>query len=219
MSDLINQCLKAIVNWLNDIIDFLFDYYNIPGPPQADPQADPHTQTLVTFKAPIAIETPIQPAVVDLIVDYQDYMQFILKSHNQSRSINGANPLKLNTILSKVASDHAHWILVNGPSILGDNRTSISARVEAAGYKNVIVGQNIACGFSNPQTVMHNWLCSAEHRSNIQRKQFKEIGIAMVNNIWCVVFACHLIMTERLQTLGYDDYLANELTPPPIIKS
>lgn len=213
MSDLIAKRLQAIIIWLHKLIDFLFDYFNIPDPPQNEPQT---TQPIATPPAP----TNYQSAVIQIVDhnDHSDHTQLLLQLHNQSRSINGANPLKLNTILSKVASDHAKWITRNGPSILGCNQTTISNRVEAAGYKNVIVGQNIACGYRDPQTVMHKWLSSPEHRSNIQRKQFKEIGIAWVGNVSCVVFACHLVMTERLQILGYDNYLANELTPPPVIK-
>lgn len=203
MSDFIARFKDAMLYYINQILNYLFDYFNIPSPPDVPP---------------ISPISQITSQIISVGPNKTDIIPLLIKMHNQSRSITGANPLKLNILLSNVAYQHVTWMIQAGPSILGPNNTTISDRIEQAGYKNIIVGLNVACGYSDPHTVMHQWLSSHDHRSNIQRKQFKEIGIAMANNYWCVIFARHLALTDRYLTLGYDQYQANQLTPSPIIK-
>jgi len=58
-----------------------------------------------------------------------------------------------------------------------DGRT-LSDRISQAGYLNwTVAGENIAAGFSTPESVMEGWLNSPPHRSNILGSLFNEIGV------------------------------------------
>lgn len=207
MSVYIIKCFNALHYLINLLIDWVLDYFKIPDPPQQQAPSNIITNVMQLPK----------PLAVAVTANDQSLVQCLLQAHNQARMVIGANPLKINHILTQVAYDHAKWMLNNRITHTGGDHATVTTRVNQAGYKNVIVGQNIACGFTDCQTVMSKWMCSQEHKTNILRKQFREIGIGIANNYWCVVFASHLIMTDRLEALGYDQYLGNQLTPDPII--
>ena len=145
------------------------------------------------------------------------HIQSLLQMHNIERHKIGANHLKLSTALCQAAQNHAIWMDTNNKmSHTGDNRSSVAARVTQAGYKSMMVGENIAHGYSSPQAVMSGWLRSRGHRANILRKGYKEIGIGISGKYWCVVLATPIIMTRRLKLLGYGKFQAHEFIPDPI---
>lgn len=147
----------------------------------------------------------------------QQHIQLLLQLHNIERDKIGANPLKLNTILCTPAQNHATWMNQNNKmSHTGQNRSSVANRTTQAGYRSKMVGENIAYGYASPQAVMNGWLKSSGHRANILRKQYKEIGIGISGTYWCVVFATPIIMTQKLESMGYDKYLAHQFIPKPI---
>lgn len=145
------------------------------------------------------------------------HIQSLLQMHNIERHKIGANQLKLSTALCEAAQNHAIWMDANNKmSHTGSNRSSVATRVTQAGYRSMMVGENIAHGYSSPQAVMSGWLRSRGHRANILRKGYKEIGIGISGKYWCVVFATPIIMTRRLKLLGYGKFRAHEFIPDPI---
>lgn len=51
-------------------------------------------------------------------------------------------------------------------------------RVRAVGYRETLVGENIAYGPKTPEEVVHGWLDSPGHCENIMDPRFAEMGIA-----------------------------------------
>jgi len=127
---------------------------------------------------------PVKPEPTD------DYVNPLLDAHNKQRQKVGAKPLKLNTVLCDAAKNHAKWMHDNKiMSHRGQDNSSISTRVAHAGYSAKMVGENIAYGYKDVSSVMNTWMRSYGHKTNIRRKQYKEIGIGRSGNYWCVVFA------------------------------
>jgi uncharacterized protein YkwD len=60
-------------------------------------------------------------------------------------------------------------------------RTAVD-RIHACGYGSPYVGENIADGFPTAAVVMQAWLASPGHRANIERSEFKAIGIGVASN-------------------------------------
>jgi uncharacterized protein YkwD len=56
-------------------------------------------------------------------------------------------------------------------------------RMEACGYPGqALTGENIASGYDTPASVMAGWLGSAGHRANLERPQFRAIGVGVARS-------------------------------------
>jgi uncharacterized protein YkwD len=52
-------------------------------------------------------------------------------------------------------------------------------RATAAGYQWMWIGENIAAGYPTAEQVVEGWMNSPDHRENILRPQFTELGISV----------------------------------------
>jgi uncharacterized protein YkwD len=58
-----------------------------------------------------------------------------------------------------------------------------SERMHACGYpERTLVGENIAMGYDSAASVMEGWLGSAGHRANIERAEFRAIGVGVARS-------------------------------------
>lgn len=132
---------------------------------------------------PIAIVSA--PAEDSLIggVGGADYVEQVAELVNQERWDNGQlPPLKLNALLNDAADTHstnmaerdffAHCDLDTGDGP-GD-------RISDAGYNWSSYGENIAAGYSTPESVMSTWMQSSGHRNNILSTTRRELGVGYV---------------------------------------
>lgn len=62
-------------------------------------------------------------------------------------------------------------------------------RIEGAGYRWRVYGENIAFGYRNEQEVVDGWIKSPGHCKNIMNKAFKEMGVSRVGDYWTQDFA------------------------------
>jgi uncharacterized protein YkwD len=60
----------------------------------------------------------------------------------------------------------------------GHDGSSPAQRVEAAGYRYRVVGENIASGPQTPQEVVQGWMASPGHCQNIMDARFADMGVA-----------------------------------------
>lgn len=88
-------------------------------------------------------------------------------------------PLTLSGTLASVAFGHAADMAVNNYFEHQDrNGQSPADRVRAVGYREKLVGENIAYGPQTVEEVVQGWLDSPEHCENIMDARFVEMGIA-----------------------------------------
>jgi len=106
----------------------------------------------------------------------------IINLTNKEREENALSPLSLNQQLTQAANakaadmfDSDYWAH-NSPS----GKTPWSF-ISTAGYKYVFAGENLARDFNDAGSVVNAWMDSPSHRSNLLDKNFKEIGVAVVN--------------------------------------
>lgn len=102
----------------------------------------------------------------------------VLELTNQERARAGLEPFQLSTQLSNICQDHC-WDMAHNDffSHTGSNGSSGVERAEAKGYPYPYVGENIAAGYSTPESVVTAWMNSPGHRKNILNPYYKEIGI------------------------------------------
>ena len=97
---------------------------------------------------------------------------------NQERDTAGCNPVTANAQLTAAALGHSTDMALNDfTSHTGSDGSSPEDRVTAAGYDFISAGENIAWGFTTPQSVMAWWMGDPPHRAQILDCSFAEIGV------------------------------------------
>jgi len=95
------------------------------------------------------------------------------------RSFGPAPPVKLSGTLDGVALGHAADMAEHDYFEHEDRAgRSPADRVRAAGYREKLVGENIAYGPKSTEEVVQGWLDSPGHCENIMDPRFAEMGIA-----------------------------------------
>jgi uncharacterized protein YkwD len=99
-------------------------------------------------------------------------------------------PLAWNNNLQTSAGGHA-WDMSNNRyfSHTSKNGRTMEDRIVKAGYyfngyKNFIIGENIAYGQQSIDEVMAGWLKSEGHCKNLMNPGFKEVGVAENHHYW-----------------------------------
>ena len=118
---------------------------------------------------PVAASAPTVQRVLDLV--------------NQERSRAGIAPLKLADKLCDTARWHALDMAVGNYFEHRDRQgRTVGERLASMGYHYRYCGQNIAAGQQSAEEVVRAWMKSPGHRENILRREFREVGIAYVQN-------------------------------------
>ncbi|WP_348541605.1 CAP domain-containing protein [Streptomyces sp. MZ04] len=96
---------------------------------------------------------------------------------NKERDKAGCSPLTKNAELTEAAHDYNEVMAETGVlSHTGPDGSTPQSRAEAAGY-TAYVGENIAEGYPDAESVMEGWMDSPGHRANILNCDYKEIGV------------------------------------------
>ncbi|MFE0380285.1 CAP domain-containing protein [Streptomyces inhibens] len=99
---------------------------------------------------------------------------------NKERSKAGCSPLTVNAKLTKAAQAHSKDMADHrNMSHTGSDGSSPDDRITRAGYNWSAYGENVAYGYSTPESVMAGWMSSPGHKRNILDCSFKEIGVGL----------------------------------------
>lgn len=109
------------------------------------------------------------------------YADSVVTIVNALREEVGALPLAQNELLVHAALIHATDMGVkNFVSHRSSNGISVGGRLDVVGYSNwKYAGENIAAGFSSPESVVQAWQNSPGHNRNLLDRGFAEIGVAV----------------------------------------
>lgn len=123
----------------------------------------------------------------------------LLDAHNRYRAQHNVPALALNAKLTAAAQKHARWMANNRRmSHTGVGGSSFADRIRAEGYDFRMGGENIAAGYKSVDAAMTGWMNSPGHRANILNPNYKEVGLGVVNNYWCTVFATPFTSTNAV---------------------
>ncbi|MFB6850182.1 CAP domain-containing protein [Streptomyces sp. NPDC056373] len=104
----------------------------------------------------------------------------VLALVNKERATAGCSPVTANERLTRAADDYSDVMASSGVmSHTGPDGSTMTTRVEAAGYQWSTLGENIARGQADAAAVMKSWMNSAGHRANILNCSFKELGVGV----------------------------------------
>lgn len=99
-----------------------------------------------------------------------------LKLVNKERLADDKEPLSIFENLQKGANVRASELIGKFSHTRPDG-TSCFTILDDYNIKAMLAGENIAAGQQSPEQVMHAWMNSPGHRSNILKKGYKHIGI------------------------------------------
>ncbi|MEB3214165.1 MAG: CAP domain-containing protein [Leptolyngbyaceae bacterium] len=106
------------------------------------------------------------------------FVQRVLDLTNAERAKAGLSPLRLDSKLTNVAHAHSRSMAVDDFfSHTGSDGSTPFERIEEGGYRYRSAAENIAAGYSTPESVVTAWMNSAGHRANILNANLQEIGI------------------------------------------
>lgn len=92
-------------------------------------------------------------------------------------------PVQWNSKLFDAAAGHSVDMATNNYfSHTGQDGSTFSQRISAAGYVWSTAGENIAAGQNTVEEVMNGWLQSAGHCANIMNGAFTEVAVACARN-------------------------------------
>jgi len=108
--------------------------------------------------------------------------EIIIKLTNIYRQESGLTPLIINPRLTQAAINKANDIIANQYfSHTSPEGKRFSDWLKEVNYTYFYSGENLAIDFGSAEDAFSAWLKSDKHRENIERPEFQEIGVAVVN--------------------------------------
>jgi uncharacterized protein YkwD len=172
--------------------------YRAPGLPASGARIAPPTLAASVPETPRA--PPSRAAAAPLLATHALELVNDVRAHGTrcgERLYSPAPPLALSGTLANVAFGHAADMAEHDYFEHRDlNGQSPADRVRAVGYREKLVGENIAYGPKTVEEVVRGWLDSPGHCENIMDPRFAEMGIAYMAGrsgrhglYWVQVFA------------------------------
>ncbi|MGK0276815.1 MAG: hypothetical protein ACI9N0_003211 [Ilumatobacter sp.] len=135
------------------------------------------------FRTAQRLETPAPrptspPAVVPAGPSAE--VMAIFNLTNAERTSRGLSPLSLHPQLMQAAEAHFADQFRQGCLNLSHTGTDGSSpfdRIRSTGFNYRSAGENLACGYRTPESVMTGWMNSSHHMANIVNGSFTHIGI------------------------------------------
>jgi uncharacterized protein YkwD len=152
--------------------------------------------TSCTKESAVTPITPVKPAPADTTtfpenkVDRNALLQLVngLRSRGckcGDVQMPAVGPLTWNGLLEKAAYYHSKDMTVNKYfDHNGLDGSTPGTRLDAAGYRWNVYGENIATGNMDEQAVVLGWLSSPKHCQNMMAEKYSEVGIGRYVNNW-----------------------------------
>jgi len=159
--------------------------------PDPEPEPDPRPDPIAPPGPEPEPDPEPEPPVVG---DAERMLQLVNQARASARSCGShgsfaaTHPLALESRLSSAAQWYSDDMHHNGAwGHIGSDGSTLVQRVERTGYPWLALGENIAKGYTSPESVMAAWLGSPGHCANIMRPQFTELGFGRTGVSWTQV--------------------------------
>lgn len=107
----------------------------------------------------------------------------LLSSTNTLRSSDKLGALQINQQLSTAAQLKANDMALNNYwSPVSPTGQTPWQLIQASGYNFSSVGENLAYGFNNSQTLLNGWLSSPSHKANILSPNYLDVGFGIARS-------------------------------------
>jgi uncharacterized protein YkwD len=124
------------------------------------------------------------------------YAARVIQLINAERAKVGLSALSAQEQIYSAAQLHSSDMACNNYlSHTGLDGSTVGERTQRQGYSWSSVGENIAAGYSSPESVVQGWMNSPGHKANILGASYTEIGIGYAfgnasgyGSYWTAVF-------------------------------
>ena len=121
--------------------------------------------------------------------DLEKSQEKLLKLHNIERSLKGVDVLVLDKDLCEYAQKHVEKMVEKDSLYHSKMKDLMKVKEDSK-----IVGENIAWGQKNEDSVVVDWMNSFLHKWNVLGKKYKKVGFGLAkdkngDNYWCSVFS------------------------------
>ena len=118
----------------------------------------------------------------------QDLAKQVVGLVNQHRASKGLQPLAVSRSLTRSAlwkSRHMNeYRYFEHDDPAPPKARNPHQRAFDCGYPEASIGENIAYNYSSPESVMAAWLSSPGHRANIEKANYRTIGVGVGGTYW-----------------------------------
>jgi uncharacterized protein YkwD len=109
----------------------------------------------------------------------------IMFAHNKERGMKGVEPMAEDATLQDRAQKWAEWMAQNG--------SLVHSKLTMTGTGFNRMGENIAMGYTDIDSVMQGWMNSSGHKRNIMDPKFNKAGFGYAKTpdgppYWCAQF-------------------------------
>lgn len=123
-----------------------------------------------------------QPGVLGL--NSQITVEEIVAQTNEERAKSGLSPVAVNEKLNQAAALKAQNMFAeNYWAHFAPSGKDPWGFILSSGYKFSYAGENLARNFYNSEDVVRAWMNSPTHKDNIVNKNYREIGVAVVDGV------------------------------------
>lgn len=122
--------------------------------------------------------------------DLNAYAYSVLEIVNQERAAVGLNALSMDSVMCQAANIRAEETTRSFSHTRPDGRRCFTA-LDDVGYRYGYAGENIAYGYSTPESVMYAWMHSEGHKANILNSNYNKLGVGVYyynGIIYCTQF-------------------------------
>jgi len=167
-------------------------------PTSIPPTAVPPTSIPPTVAPPTSIPPTVAPPTAAICpVTNISYEARVIELINIERANAGLSALSAQGQLGSAAQLHSADMACNNYfSHTGLDGSSSGDRAQRQGYGSSFVGENIAAGYSSPESAVNGWMNSPGHKANILNADYTEIGVGYAfggnsdyGSYWTAVFA------------------------------
>lgn len=152
--------------------------------PTQPPGQPPLTPPPILTPTPSPTPLPTQPPELPPSQKKGQLLNLI----NQERNSHGITGLSYHKALDQAAQAHAEDMAKNNYfSHTGKDGSTPADRAIRAGYGSSWVGENIAKGTTNPNSIFNMWMGSAGHRQNMLNPAWKSTGIGVSGSTWVLL--------------------------------
>jgi len=138
-----------------------------------------------------------QRAVCEDVAGVERVLGELAGAINRERAAQGLRELAVNARVARAARNHGCDMVERDYfSHSGRDGSSVTTRLEAAGFMPCFAAENLAYGQSGPGQAVASWMGSPGHRDNILHRRARMLGAAAVRPAgqsgpvrWVAVFA------------------------------
>lgn len=135
-----------------------------------------HESLKMRYLLLIALLFSIFPAAAVATDEAEMTPEEVIRFTNQERVKRGLQPLMVSPHLSRAAQAKASDMMK--AQYYGHAKWERFIRV--SGYDYCMAGENLAMNFTEPRELVEAWMHSSEHRDNLLKSGYREIGVAVV---------------------------------------